>query len=83
MELYGDMLDDFRVKVKGNTLSVGFDSDSSEESKLKAENHNKFTKRSINTKVPKRRFIPKGDQDFRNEIMRDIQEIIDSYASED
>ena len=82
MELFGDMLDDLDVRIKGNELSVGFHSDVSDESKLKAENHNKFTSRSRKTKVPQRRFIPLKDQSFKREIMRDIKEIITEYETD-
>jgi len=83
MELYGDMLDDFSTKIDGNSISFGFHKgQASEESLLKAENHNKFTKRSMATKVPKRRFIPTSKGKLKKEIMDDINEIIESYEGE-
>lgn len=79
MELFGDMLDDLTAKPDegSNSVTIGFTKDASETSRLKAENHNKWTSRANKTKVPKRRFIPKGDQEFKKEIMQKVQEIID------
>lgn len=83
MELFGDMLDDLKaVADKGSSVSIGFMKDASEKSKLKAENHNKWTSRAEKTKVPKRRFIPKGEQEFKKDIMRQVNEIIND-ASQD
>lgn len=83
MELTGKMLDDFDVRIKGSEITFGFHTDASEESKLKAENHNKATVRSNKTKVPKRRFIPINGGKLRPEIMQDIEDIIESYSSEE
>lgn len=86
LELTGEMLDDFQVKVKGNELEFGYFKDTaSETSILKAENHNKWTSRANKTPVPKRRFIPKGDQGLKTPIMNRLKEIIEDYknASED
>lgn len=80
MDLYGDMLDDLDAEFIGNTLKVGFGKDASDLSKLKAENHNKFTKRSQKTKLPERNFIPREDQEFKQNIMRDIKSIISDYT---
>ena len=87
MELFGDMLDDFSVKVKGNSLTIGIHKDASDESKLKAENHNKFTKRSMKRKkgkyiVPKRQFIPKKKEKFRPAIRKELKEIAENYLIE-
>ena len=92
MELFGDMLDDLTAKFSGDTLVVGFDKDAQDSSKLKAENHNKFTVRSKKKvskgsksgrggqyKVPERNFIPRKEQNFRKDIMQDIKDIIDEY----
>lgn len=76
MELYGDMLDEFDVRTDGNKVTIGFHKDASETTKLKAENHNKFTKRAMATKVPRRRFIPSDAQNFRSEIMEGVHEIV-------
>lgn len=83
MELYGDMLDDLDARFEGSTLSFGIHGDASEESMLKAENHNKFTARARKTKLPERSFIPRKDQDFKKSIMSDIKDIIESYADQD
>ena len=82
MELYGDMLDDLDVTFKGNKADIGFGKEASETSKLKAENHNKFTKRARSTKLPERNFIPRKDQDFKKEIMEDIKSIIEEYRAD-
>ena len=82
MELHGDMLDDFDVRFKGDTLSMGFHGDASDESKLKAENHNKFTARANKTAVPKRRFIPFKKQNLKRDIMNDINDIIDEHSDD-
>jgi len=83
LELTGDMLDSIDARFKGSTLSVGIHKDAGELNMLKAENHNKFTKRANKTSLPERKFIPKKGENFKREIMRDIKDIIDSYASED
>lgn len=83
LELTGDMLDSLSATFDKNTLTVGINKDAGEQNMLKAENHNKFTKRAMKTKVPARQFIPRQDENFKRQIMNDIQDIIDSYASED
>ena len=83
MELFGDYLDDFEsIANAGNSVSFGFMDGASEESKLKADNHNKWTSKSTKTKVPKRRHIPKGPQNLRAEIMSDVDEILEGYAED-
>ena len=79
MELEGDMLDELAADFVGNKLKVGFGKDASELTKLKAENHNKFTQRAKKTKLPERNFIPKKEQTFKRDILRDINSIIDEY----
>lgn len=89
MELYGDMLDDLGAEFQGNTLVVGFGKDADELSKLKAENHNKFTARSKKKskktkkyKVPERNFIPRKDQTFKRDIISGIKDILAEYSDE-
>mgnify|MGYP000532530787 FL=1 len=89
MELFGDMLDDLSAEFTGNSLKVGFGKDADDLSKLKAENHNKFTarskKKSAKTKkykVPERNFIPRKNQTFKKDIMKDISNIISGYKDE-
>ena len=82
MELYGDMLDDLDAEITGSMLKVGFGKEASETSKLKAENHNKFTKRARKTKTPERNFIPRKDQKFKRDILNDIKAIIRGYQDE-
>ena len=83
MELTGEMLDDFDVRFSGSSFSIGFHKDASESSKLKAENHNKFTQRSLKSKVPMRQFIPLKHEEFKKGIMDDINDIINNYADQD
>jgi hypothetical protein len=76
MELTGDMLDALDFKISGNTVEVGiFDYDEAQ----KADNHNKFSSASRETKVPQRQFIPNNDEDetFRRDIIREINQIIE------
>lgn len=73
MELTGDMLDSLKFEVKGNKVEVGiFDYDQAQ----KADNHNKFSSASKSTKVPQRQFIPKKGEQFRSDIRREINQII-------
>lgn len=94
LELTGDMLDDFEVRIEAsNKISLGIHQDASDTSKLKAENHNKWTNRSKKKVlkgerkgqyiVPKRQFIPKGKQNLTKDIMDDVKEIVESYADQD
>jgi hypothetical protein len=84
MELFGDMLDDFTSKAdRGASVSFGYMGDASEESKLKADNHNKWTSKAKKTKVPKRRHVPGSEQTLRPEIMGEIDDILASYIEDD
>ena len=83
MELNGDMLDDFETRIKGNIVTYGIHQNAGETSKLKAENHNKFTQRAQKSKTPKRRWIPFKEQKLRASIMKDITEIISDISEEE
>ena len=85
LEFTGEMLDEFEVRETRDGVSFGFHSDSSEDSRNKADNHNKFSSKSKNTKVPERRFIPTKKENLKRNIMTDINNIIKGYqdASED
>lgn len=48
----------------------------------KADNHNKNSAASRKTAVPQREFIPKKNNDFRNDIQKKINRIIRERAKE-
>jgi len=74
MELTGAMLDALEFKVSGNTVEVGiFDQYEAQ----KADNHNKFSAASQPTKVPQRQFIPRKNEQFKRDIMNEVNQIIE------
>lgn len=82
LELTGDMLDALEYRPYRDGIEIGvFDSDEG----LKAENHNKTTKRALKTPLPKRQFIPHKNESFRAGIMKDVtllaQEIKDGFEA--
>ena len=83
LNLTGSMLENVEARFKGSEMSVGLHQDAGSENMLKAENHNKTTQRSLKSKVPARQFIPKKNEKFKREIMKDIKDIIDSYAQDE
>lgn len=85
MELYGDMLDelDYKIDPIGMKVEIGFLEGSDEKQIAKADNHNKFSPESKKTKLPTRQFIPKSNQRFKKNIMKQAFEIASKYASED
>lgn len=71
LELEGDLLNAFEFKANpDNSIEIGI-FDSSEVPK--ADGHNNF---SGDSKLPKRRFIPKGDQEYTESIQKGIRDII-------
>jgi len=71
LNLEGDLWDSIEAKFDGNKLLVGvFDANEVP----KADGHNNFSGES---KLPKRRFIPDEDQNFKPSIMRKINILID------
>ena len=80
LELTGKMLDALDYQIKGNFLEIGiFDKTQAQ----KADNHCKFSSKSQRTKVPMRRFIPKGREKFDTDILDEIKGIIDDYTGDD
>lgn len=77
LELYGDMLDALEVVDKGNRLTIGV---FNEEEAKKADGHNNFSGKS---KLPLRRFIPTEKENFKQDIIRVIDEVLDEYRDED
>jgi hypothetical protein len=73
LELYGDMLNhlDFNITSKGIEIGI-FDFDQAQ----KADNHCKFSAKSLKTKVPERQFIPRKDEEFRPAIMNKIKKLV-------
>lgn len=76
LELDGDMLDALTSKNrKGDTIEVGIFKSSQVP---KADGHNNF---SGDSKLPTRRFIPKGDESFKRDIMTGVKRIIELNES--
>lgn len=78
LELTGAMLDSLSFEKYRNGIEIGIFDESEAQ---KADNHNKFSKRSEYTPVPKRQFIPnkKKDERFRQLIMDRVRSIIKEY----
>jgi hypothetical protein len=76
LELDGDMLSAITFEELDDGVEIGiFDPNEVP----KADNHNKFSSESKRTSVPKRQFIPKGKENFVEEIMERIENIISEY----
>ena len=76
MELHGDMLDSLEFKPTKSGVEVGiFD----KSQVPKADGHNNFSGKS---KLPERRFIPKGDQKFKSDIINEIASIITNHVKD-
>ena len=76
LELEGDMLDALKYEVTATGIEVGiFDSNEAP----KADGHNNFSGRS---KLPTRRFIPSGTEDFNGRIMTGVRQILDRYKEQ-
>ena len=79
MELTGDLLDSLTFQEYRDGIEVGiFDPNEA----LKADNHNKFSSKSLRTKVPKRRFIPDSQESFKSGIMRVVKNIVKEIHGE-
>lgn len=76
LELDGDMLDSLTYEITNNGIEVGI-FDASEVPK--ADGHNNF---SGDSKLPTRRFIPKGNQNFRPIIEAGIETVLDRYRTD-
>lgn len=77
LELEGDLLAALGFETTSDGILVGIMDDSQ---RPKADGHNHFTSASKNATAPKRRFIPGSSQNFKRDIQRGIQDIIDSFA---
>jgi len=76
LELDGDMLSSLTFETTEDGVEIGiFDPNEVP----KADNHNKFSSESKRTPVPKRQFIPKGRENFVDEIMNRIETIVSDY----
>jgi hypothetical protein len=80
LDLTGDMLNRFTVKVRGNKLVVMVDGND-ELTKGKVEGHNQHDD-GLAHPLPKRRFIPDDSQTFAKPIMREIADIVKEHAVE-
>jgi len=80
LELTGDMLDALDIKPYRDGIEIGVFGG---EDALKAENHNKFTARSLKTSLPKRQFIPKKDETFRKGIKKELVKLAKEIVDED
>jgi hypothetical protein len=75
MELKGDMLDALDVvPVNSETLSLQIEGKQA----AKADGHNKLIEGNPN--LPKRRFIPDKDQEFKADINQGIKKILTRYS---
>src|SRR3990167_8607637 len=73
LELTGEMLDALDIKIKGNNLRLLIDDP---DQAGKSDGHNNFSGKS---KLPLRRFIPKGRQGFTDDIESGIRDIAASF----
>lgn len=71
LDLNGDMLDSLEYEPTDRGLKIGiFDEDQA----IKAFNHN------VGDTLPKRQFIPGPDQNFKKDIMKEINAIIKEFV---
>lgn len=81
LELKGDMLDAYKFKKTSDGIEIGI---FNRKQAQKADNHNKFSSESLETKVPARPFIPKeGRDNYRPDIRKEISRIIQGYQTEE
>jgi hypothetical protein len=79
LELSGDMLDALEYIPYRDGIEFGiFDNEQAQ----KADNHCKFSAKSLKTAVPQRQFIPTKDESFRAGIMRELIELAEDIKSE-
>lgn len=79
LELKGDMLDAFKYKKTSSGIEIGIFNTKQAQ---KADNHNKFSAKSLKTPLPARKFIPKKGRDtYRPEIRKEIASIVDEFKS--
>jgi len=75
LELEGDLLDSLTFKRTKEGIEVGI---FSAKETPKADGHNNFSGKS---KLPKRRFIPEKNQNFKNNINKGIKTITKDFES--
>ena len=73
MELTGEMLNALKFEIKRFQVEVGI---FNQQEAQKADNHNKFSSASQKTKLPERQFIPRKGENFKRDIQREINQII-------
>lgn len=77
LELTGKMLDSFKFKKTTSGIEIGIFNNKEAQ---KADNHNKFSSKSLRTKVPPRKFIPKNGRDtYSKEITNGVAKIIKEF----
>lgn len=78
LELEGDMLSSLKFeKRKGDAIEVGI---FSSREVPKADGHNNF---SGDSSLPRRRFIPKDDQEYKRDIKSGIKRIVRQFEREE
>lgn len=80
LDFTGEMLDKLKVEVKGNKIKVHVDS-LKKAVKGRVEGHNQHDP-SLKHPLPKRQFIPKGSQNFRRDILDEVNEIVEENEAE-
>jgi phage gpG-like protein len=75
---YGDLYDSITFEPSDKGVVVGL-IEASENDIGKADGHNNFSGKS---KLPQRRFIPKGRQKFNDEIMAEVNDIVDKFRED-
>lgn len=78
LELEGDLLAALGFESSQDGVVIGIMDDSQ---RPKADGHNHLTSASKNATAPRRRFIPGSSQNFKRDIERGIQDIVDSFAA--
>lgn len=76
LELTGDMKAALGFKNTKDGIAVGIMESSQ---RPKADGHNNLSGESA---LPQRRFIPSTDQDFKSEIMNEVDNIIEQYRAD-
>lgn len=76
LEMHGDMLQSFGFEKTDDGIKIGvFGAEAS-----KADGHNNF---SGDSELPQRRFIPEEGQDYKRDIAKGAQEIINDIMAEE
>lgn len=77
--LTGDMLSSLTFETYRDGVEIGIFDD---EEAQKADNHNKFSAKSMKTKVPKRQFIPKSDEIWTKKIMERVNRTVKEFVKD-